>query len=175
MRKTLVALLLVSLAACSTTGGPSEDAAPDPAAPAAEGDEPERTKHPILLYLPNRLFDFMDVVRARVRVGPGIAVQARATRPVSVALGGYSSLFVGLPGPRGRPEVPWPVGIENYAGIEVSVVGAHTERWGPSYGPTEVGAGAQLAVVGVDIGLEPLELIDLLLGFVFLDIRDDDY
>ena len=50
--------------------------------------------HKILFYLPNRVLDLLDVVRARVRIGPGIAVGARATEFVDVFLGSYTSLYV---------------------------------------------------------------------------------
>ncbi|MGH0030403.1 MAG: hypothetical protein ACQGVC_11480 [Myxococcota bacterium] len=138
-------------------------------------EEQERNKHPILFYLPNRVFDVMDLVRARVRIGPGIGVSARVTKPVSVTAGFYASLFAGLPGPRGEASIPWPVGVENYAGADVSVFGFSTESFGPEYGMGEVGAGVQAALVGVDVGVDPIEVLDLLLGFVFIDLADDDF
>lgn len=141
----------------------------------AEQEQPERTKHPLLFYLPNRIFDVLDLARARVRIGPGIGLSARATRPVSVAAGFYATLFVGLPGPRGDAQIPWPLGVENYAGLDVSVLGFSTEGFGPDYGAGEVGAGVQAALVGVDVGLDPLEVLDLVLGFIFIDFQDDDF
>ena len=140
-----------------------------------EGQEDERTKHPILFYLPNRVFDILDLVRARVRVGPGIAASVRVTKPVSVTAGLYASIFVGLPGPRGRARIPWPLGMENYAGADVSVFGVSTKGFGPNYGVAEIGAGVHAGLPGIDVGLDPLEALDLLLGFVFIDIRDDDF
>lgn len=163
MRRFAITLLATTLLSLPALAGPQE------AQPSS------RSRHPILFYLPNRIFDVLDVVRARVRVGPGVAVSARATKPVSVTLGVYASLFAGLPGPRGRAKIPWPVGMENYAGADVSVFGASTKGFGPSYGPAEVGAGVQALIVGADIGIEPLELVDLVLGFVFIDIRHDDF
>ncbi len=117
----------------------------------------------------------MDVVRARARIGPGIGAGVRATKPISVNAGFYASVFAGIPGPRGRPKIPWPVGMENYAGADVSVMGVSTEGFGPGYGPAEVGAGVHAGLLGIDVGVEPLEVLDLLLGFVFIDIRDDDF
>ena len=140
-----------------------------------EGQEDERTKHPILFYLPNRVFDILDLVRARVRVGPGIAASARVTKPVSVTAGFYASVFVGLPGPRGRAKIPWPMGMETYAGADVSVFGVSTEGFGPGYSMAEAGVGVQAGLAGVDVGLDPLEALDLLLGFVFVDLQDDDF
>ena len=45
---------------------------------------------------------------------------------------------------------------------------------GPGFGPTEVGAGVQAGLVGIDIGLEPRELLDFVAGLLFIDLRDDD-
>jgi hypothetical protein len=142
-----------------------------------EEDEGRGIGHRLLLYLPNRVFDVFDLVRARVRVGPGLGVGVRATEVADLNLGTYSTLYAGLPGPRGKPRIPWPVGLEVYAGAELSVADASTEesRFSPSYGPAEVGLGFQAALVGLDLGIEPWDLVDLALGFVLLDPNGDDF
>src|SRR5512136_3407887 len=66
--------------------------------------------HRLLFYIPNRIFDVFDLVRARVRVGPGLAVDARVTKYGDLYAGGYSTLFVGIHGPRTKPRIPWPIG-----------------------------------------------------------------
>jgi hypothetical protein len=150
----------------------------DAAAPPTDVQE-EKTEHgfghKLLFYLPNRVLDVFDFVRLRLRVGPGFAVGARVTKPISFFLGGYSSVFVGLPGPRLEPTVKLPIGIENYAGIGVSVAEAATEgNFGPNYSSTEIEAGFQLLIIGIDIGVDPVEVLDLATGFLFIDLRDDD-
>ncbi len=131
--------------------------------------------HKLLFYIPNRFLDIFDFVRLRVRVGPGFAFNARATELLSVFLGGYASIYVGLPGPRMEPVVKLPVGIENYSGMSVSVADATTEgKRGPNYSPTEFGAGFLLLIFGPDIGVDPIEVVDLAAGFLFIDIRGDD-
>ncbi len=52
----------------------------------------------IVCYIPNRVFDLMDIVRLRVRVGPGISVGVRATRPLSAFAGFHSTAFIGTAG-----------------------------------------------------------------------------
>src|SRR5262245_51506207 len=131
----------------------------------------------LLLWIPNRLLDLFDIVRLRVRVGPGISVSARATEAADVAVGTHLTVFAGLPGPRGEKKISLPIGLETYAGLEVSLLeaGSEDEGTGPRYGPTEVGAGAQALLVGIDVGVEPYDALDFLAGILFLDPRGDDF
>jgi len=131
----------------------------------------------LLFYIPNRIFDVFDLVRLRVRVGPGLAVGVRATELADLNLGAYTTLYAGLPGPRGKPRIPLPVGLEVYAGAEVSVLDVSTEEgpFSPNYGPTEVGLGFQAAILGIDLGIEPWDFVDLALGLVLLDPNGDDF
>jgi hypothetical protein len=133
--------------------------------------------HRLLLWIPNRLFDVLDVVRLRVRAGPGISASVRATEAADVALGGHATVFAGLPGPRGVRRIPWPVGLETYAGLEVSLadLGTEDDRHGPRYAPLEAGLGAQLGLVGLDVGVDPFDAVDLVAGILFLDPRGDDF
>lgn len=130
----------------------------------------------VLLYIPNRILDVFDVVRARVRLGPGVAFDARATEYADFFAGTYGTVYVGLPGPRGRVLPRLPVGLESRTGIEVSVADATLEGpIGPDYGEFEFGLGLQVLLVGVDVGVEPVELVDLVLGFFTVDIENDDF
>ena len=135
--------------------------------PASAGD------HPVLMYLPNRIFDMFDIVRARCRIGPGIAVGARITKLTDVFVGAYATIWVGMPGPRGEPKIALPLGIETKGGAGVSL--AQATAGGPHYGPVEVGAGFQLLLFGFDFGVAPWDFVDLLAGFIFLDPVGDDY
>jgi hypothetical protein len=155
---------------------PLEEAQPEEAKD-EDDDEGRGLGRRLLFYVPNRIFDVLDLVRARVRVGPGIAVGVRATELADVNLGAYTTLYAGLPGPRGKPRIPLPIGLEMYAGAELSVLDASTEesRWSPSYGPTEVGLGFQAAIVGIDLGIEPWDFVDLALGLILLDPNGDDF
>jgi hypothetical protein len=142
-----------------------------------DDDEGRGIGRRLLFYVPNRIFDVFDLVRARVRVGPGLAVGIRATELADLNLGAYTTLYAGLPGPRGKPRIPLPVGVEVYAGAEVSVVDVSTEEgpFSPSYGPAEIGLGFQAAVLGLDLGIEPWDFVDLVLGLVLLDPNGDDF
>jgi len=131
--------------------------------------------HGALWYIPNRIFDLLDIVRARVRVGPGLEVDLRATELADLNLGGYATVFVGIPGPRRERAINWPFGFEAMAGAEVSVIDLTAESGGPPhYGVLEVGLGAQLAIIGFDLGVDPFEALDFVTGIVTIDPAEDD-
>jgi len=131
--------------------------------------------HKLLFYIPNRILDVFDFMRLRVRVGPGFAVGVRATKLLSAFVGGYSSIYAGLPGPRLAPVVKWPIGLENYAGVGVSLADATAGgNFGPNYSNTEFEVSVHPLIIGFDIGVDPVEVLDLALGFLFIDIRGDD-
>jgi len=130
--------------------------------------------HRLLFYIPNRIFDVFDLVRARVRVGPGLAVDARVTKYGDLYAGGYSTLFIGIHGPRTEPRIPWPIGFEARAGIKATSL-ADVASKDPAYGYGEVGVGFQAAIVGVDVGVDVVEVLDLALGFFFINLTGDDF
>jgi len=141
-----------------------------------EQEKPEHGfGHKLLFYIPNRILDVFDIVRLRARVGPGIAIGARVTKPLSFFFGGYGTVFVGLPGPRLEPIVKLPVGLENYGGLSFSLLDSTNEgRFAPNYSPTEIGVSLHLLIAGFDVTVDPVEVIDLAAGLIFIDIRDDD-
>jgi len=154
----------------------AESAAAPEAASATQAKESHSIGHRLLFYIPNRLFDVFDIVRARARLAPGMAINARVTQLAALTFGGYAGVFAGLPGPRGMPRIPLPFGVEQYSGLQVSVAGTDSKsRVTPNYGKTEVGAGFQLLLVGIDLGVDPLEVLDLAAGFLLIDLTGDDF
>jgi len=162
----------------------STSTAPSPALPVFADDDEEDEEEErgpvgigwtILMYIPDRVLDLFDIVRARVRLGPGFAVGARATEYADVFVGAYASVYIGLPGPRGRRFPRLPVGLESKTGAEVSVADVTVEGGlGPDYGMTEFGFGGQLGLIGFDVGIDPGEILDFVLGLFTIDIMDDD-
>lgn len=134
--------------------------------------------HKLLLYIPNRLFDSLDFVRARLRLGPGIGLGLRATKIASVYLGSYTSAYIGLRGPRRHPEIPWPFGADSNSGIQLSLINETTDKpedkSAPAYGLLEFGADVQVILLGMALGVEPLEVLDFVSGIFFIDICKDD-
>ena len=45
----------------------------------------------------------------------------------------------------------------------------------PYYGLLELGFGFQLGFVGLDIGVEPWEVLDFATGLLFIDVARDDF
>jgi len=174
----VVAVLLVC-AGCASSAARRPAAAPSVTAAAAtasvqEDDGDGGAARGVLLYLPNRVFDLLDVVRARLRVGPGVAVSLRATEVADLYLGGYTTIWGGLPGPREEAGVNWPWGLEGRAGLELGPADLAAEAVDPDYGAFEIGLGVQALVVGGDVGVELDELLDFLAGLLTFDPSDDD-
>jgi hypothetical protein len=129
----------------------------------------------IIFYVPNRAFDLLDIFRLRARVGPGVAAGVRVTRVADVYLGSYLSIYGGLPGPRRTPSVPMPLGVENFSAAGVSFLRVETGgRFSPNYSPTEIGFSLHPLLFGIDVGVDPVEVLDFLAGFLLIDIVGDD-
>ena len=132
--------------------------------------------HGVLMYLPNRIFDVFDIVRARVRLGPGLGIGVRATELADVYLGSYVTVWVGIHGPRRETKIPWPVGLESKSGAELSVADATVDgSMDPNYGLAEFGVDFQALIVGAAVGVDPFEVLDLVLGLLTIDLAEDDY
>jgi hypothetical protein len=189
-RATCVLVLSLLLAGCaaapsrgpkdSWSGGAWNGGAWSPAtASSLDGDEGSSSHglgHRLLLYIPNRIFDVLDIVRARVRVGPGFAIGVRATQLAAAEAGFYSAFFVGVPGPRLQPEINWPFGVEAVAKAGATIVGADVSAGtdGVAYGYGEIGLGFQAAIVGLDVGVDVWEVVDLVVGLLTFNVVDDD-
>ena len=144
--------------------------------PVGEARQRKSVAHQIVLWIPNRIFDALDIVRLRARLGPGVSISVRATDYVDLFAGAHVALYVGVPGPRGKPSLNLPIGLESNVGVEVSVfdAAASIPYMNPTYGKTEFGVGVHALVIGVDVGFDPVELVDFITGILFIDIRHDD-
>jgi len=129
-----------------------------------------------LMYIPNRILDILDVVRAKLRLGPGFAIGAQATSVTHVYVGTYFTVFIGLPGPRQRKMPKLPVGVETRTGAQLSKADVTLEGGlGPDYGRWEFALSFQLAIIGADLGLDPYEFWDFLAGLATYDPAGDDF
>lgn len=148
----------------------AEEAGVEHSAPAPQ----KSFAHKALMYLPNRLLDFVDIFRFRLRAGPGYGVHVQATELLSFYGGSYKSVFVGLPGPRETSELRPFAGREDLKGLVLVGVDATDDTpHHPGYASSEISAGVHL-LVGAELGFDPVQFGDFLIGFIGRDPRGDD-
>jgi len=170
------AALLVAMSLATPAWAEPE---PAPQAPPSGDSEPasKGIGQRLIYYVPSRLADAIDPVRLRLRFGPGFGFGLRVTRPLSFYVGGHAAFFVGLRGPRSAPIPPSPFGTE--ADGSRAVTTGNRRRAPvtvpPGYTASELGLGFHLAIFGLDLGFDPLEVADLAAGLVLIDFRGDDF
>lgn len=136
--------------------------------PAAAG----RTRRPLwksaLLYIPNRVLDFLDIFRFDVGVGPGAGAVLRMTKDGQL---GYRREFPGSVrvGLRGR-RVPVFLDTHDESGAGT------TFRQSPDrqVQPAEFGVGVDILIGGAYIGADLGAVGDFCLGVFGVDLADDD-
>ena len=156
----------------------------------------------VLTYGKDRVYDTMDVFRLRVgmpRDGKGIGAKARVTSLAQVGFVTFDGKYIGLDR-RGlglvderRREAGISVLYGSYNEME-PVVGNGFLRANDDWSAIQdrrilrnlphwddgrqrhlsIGAEAVLPIIAVDAGVYPEEILDLALGFVLVDIYDDD-
>jgi hypothetical protein len=172
-RRRLTLLLAATLSILSSLPTAAQEASVPPVVPPASVPS---LQHRLLWYLPNRFLDLFDLFRARVRIGPGLALNIRCTRWADFYAGEYHALYLGLPGPREAPVCPIPAGLEQEKGLSLLGVDATDSLpHEPGYSDTEFTVGAHLLLVGAEVGFDPVEAADFALGFFLLDPRRDDH
>ena len=131
-------------------------------------EEPAAWYEEVLLWIPNRLADLLDVVKVDAGVGPALGGVVRVTKYGQVGARGFApgSLRVGLMGRRA------PVMFES--SFEGGVGPAFLESGDRTICEGETGVSIDLLIVGGSIGLCWDEVIDLLGGIVLLDPEQDD-
>jgi len=138
-------------------------------APSARGRTGPITLRTVSLYLPNRLLDFWDIFRVDVGVGPSLGASLklssslqfsyRRIKPFSLRLGALGRRF--------------PAFVEKRSEIGIgSDIAADRNR---RTGDFEIGAGAELLVLGVYAGVCLDESIDFVLGIFGIDVLEDDF
>jgi hypothetical protein len=129
-------------------------------------------------YVPNRVFDALDLVRLRARIGPGNALTLRAGEHLELFRGDYRTVFAGLPGPRRSRFPRLPVGMESRFTRDPGALDPlDTPRaWGdPGHGRGECAAGFQFGFLGLELGVDLLQILDFGVGLIGLDPSDDDW
>ena len=179
--RVIFPLCLLLAAGCSSLGSFQEEA--------GEEEEPEVSTTP-LLYLENRGLDLLDIVSARIAVGPGLLAHARATRWIAAGIGA-----LGKPEPWGGFELKkyglgwslregglWTerraeIGISTfyYCDTEAHLLGGNRELFEPeSRGMFDIGAELHFLLVGAAAEVRPDQAIDFVVGLFGYDLLDDD-
>jgi hypothetical protein len=139
--------------------------------PAEEEKEGRSFLVGMLMYLPNRVMDLFDMIRFGVNVGPGIGVDLAATDALQAQAFSHASVGVGLQSFRHTP-----VFMGTEAGLGVGPLGAVGDLGATWYrSPTDLRVGLYVAILGAHVAIDPVEIADFLLGFLTIDIRDDDF
>ena len=149
----------------------------------------------VLLWLPDRLLDLLDVATFDVHFGFGAYVDAHATRALQAGGGFRSTGGIGLHegrsiGLKSRTEAGLSViaaGAHSYAGANLGTSGLVTGAGHTAglFRPTDplyhqlldywaIGGGGTAGIVGADWDLHPVQLVDFLAGFVGIDFLNDD-
>jgi hypothetical protein len=137
------------------------------------------------LYVPNRVFDALDCASAGVLAGPGLNVRLQCTDLVEFSLPmNACGVQVGL-------NTQWVDPIQNkdsvylYKRFRPYGVGCYGGRTAPlplisinlgefKISPDTFGVSAHVLVVGAQVGVRPVEIVDLITGIAFIDINHDD-
>lgn len=135
----------------------------------AQEKEEQSDLSKVLLWVPNRVVDFIEIFRADVGVGPALGAVLRVTDygKIGARVVTPVSLRVGLFGRN------WPFLIEH--SNELGVGPLYLESGEREVTPLEVGAGFDFFLFGAYAGVSFDEAADFLSGIVGEDISDDDW
>ena len=151
----------------------------------------------VTLYVPNRILDLLDVFSLEIAGGPTLRAELRATHAVQVGAGfGYTARLVKetsrqygyamqngygtfLPGlvsedverrPTSSLVQEYWVSIDGFPSVEEPVYefrkGAR-DYW-------EIGGALGLGIIEAKVAIHPVDILDAVLGFFFIDIKGDD-
>lgn len=142
--------------------------------PAATADADDGLFHfDLLLYLPNRFLDLIDMLRVDVGVLFGTGIKARVGNVAQVGLrsvGGFPLPFMVRVGLFGRRV---PLLLESESEWFVGFLGNVSDDRIPTWG--EVGAGVDVFIVGAYAAVCVDEVLDFVGGLFFLDYKHDDW
>jgi len=121
----------------------------------------------VAFYLPNRVFDFLDIWRFNAGIGLGAGINIRPTKSLQFGLAVYDSVRFGLRGRRAPfwHEQSWEGGIDG-----MYYEGGETER-----GFYEFGGTIHFFLVGLDAAFDIEEILDFGCGIFLSDPADDDF
>jgi hypothetical protein len=176
--------LCIGLAGCASARYAPQDKPPTSEQAGAEPAKETKTEKPaepdeegghgvlwaVLMYIPNRVIDIFDVARFGVDVGPGIGIDGEATDALQARAIAQTSVGAGFQSFR---HMPIQTGTQSALGV--GPVSSDMQLGGWHRSPTDFRLGAHAVLVGAHAAIDPVEIADFVLGFLFIDIRDDDF
>ncbi len=162
-RRLAVGVLLGLLVLCNGCAMLSEGAA------GARNLSKRSTTAAILLYLPNRLFDLVEIFRFGVNVGPGIGIDAEATGALRAAVMTRGSVGVGYQGLR---HFPVSLGVDTYIAVGPLDPGLRMGWYRSEY---DIRVEPHLVLVGFHAAIDLLAIGDFFAGWLMYDLEEDDW
>ncbi len=196
LRTLTLSLALICLAPLGLSAG-AQTPSGTPAPPEPTKPGPMRA---VLFYLPNRVADILDVFTLGVGLPSipyvlpaSVHANVHATRAVQVGVGSTHGVFLGKDF---RRRLSWGIVQDEFSAGPFTVThlerfqrqgedSAKVDRVGMLL-PTDepfakglsdywaVGAQAGVLVAAIQVEVHPIEVLDALLGFLFIDISGDD-
>ncbi|MBP9838954.1 MAG: hypothetical protein KBC84_09605 [Proteobacteria bacterium] len=122
----------------------------------------------VLLYLPNRFLDLIDILKFDVGVGPSAGAVVRLTKYGQVGIRSVApfSLRAGL---AGRSS---PVFLEHSSEFGIGPTFVQSSERTVDRG--EFGLGLDLILIGAYLGINLEAIPDFIIGFVGIDLQNDD-
>ena len=164
-------ILLISIFFSISLAAESPQVSPNPGW--SEVQVQERTRPTvltqILLWVPNRIADIIDVFRLDVGVGPATGVVIRISDNFQAGYRVMSPLSFRV-GNFGR-DYPWLIETSN----EIGITPAFRQSSQRKVCGSELGVGADLLIVGGYGGICIQEVADFIAGIFFIDLNQDDW
>jgi hypothetical protein len=150
----------------------------------------------IILYVPDRVFDLLDIFSFDIHFGGGVFANAHATRALQAGAGlrsvgglgwhDYRSLGVESQKEAGLNVLA--LGAQGYSATRVGTSGIQETSQGMAgiHFPSDliyqeyrdywaVGGSVTAVFIGFDFDVHPVQIVDFLLGFIGIDICNDDF
>jgi hypothetical protein len=150
----------------------------------------------VLLYLPDRILDLLDILSFDVHLGPGLFLNYHVTRAAQVGIGAHGTAGVGWHDHRSfgflaQAEsgiVVVALGAQAFAGATAGTSGvmATADALAGLHQPSDriyrelrdywaIGESATIIIFGIEWDFHPVELADFFLGWGRIDILNDDF
>ncbi len=129
----------------------------------------------ILLYIPNRVADFAEIMRFGINVGPGVGIDAEATSAVRAAAMTRVSVGVGYQGLR---HSPFTIGSDTYVAVGpfepgIPLMPDLDMDWYRS--KADIRLEPHLAIIGAHGAIDLWAIADFFAGWLMIDLEEDDW